>query len=144
GLVVLAALVVILVGDALVAVQEVIPAIAVQEPDEQGFEVQAGGAVEAVVEHDPHFAQVLLLLGLEVLVHAPVSTARLADIDVVTVLDEVDDGPVGEAGEAFARLTDGLGGEAELLDLKAGHTSCSVPSPFRRGTSRECARASRG
>src|SRR5690606_4928605 len=106
--------------------------------------VQACGAVEPLVEDDADLLEVLLLRRLEVLTHAAVGAAGLAHVDVAAVLDEVDDGPVREPGESAARLLDGLRREAELLDLKGGHISCSVPWPSRRGTSRECARASPG
>src|SRR5699024_7824337 len=139
-----AALVVVLVGDAFVAVEEVVLAVTVEQADQQGLEVKAGGAVEAVVYDDPHLTQVLLLPRLQMLTHPAVRAAGLAHVDVMPVLDQVYDRPVGEAGESGPRLRDGLLGEAQLLDLKAGHTSCSAPWPSRWGTSVRCVRASSG
>src|SRR5699024_5554699 len=103
GVVVLAALVVVLVGDAFVAVEEVVLAVTVEQADQQGLEVKAGGAVEAVVYDDPHLTQVLLLPRLQMLTHPAVRAAGLAHVDVMPVLDQVYDRP--ELGRATRRAT---------------------------------------
>src|SRR5690606_21708199 len=74
GVVVLAALEVVLVGDALVAVQHLVLPVAAEETDQEGLEVQAGGAVESLVEDDADLLEVPLLLGLEMLSHSSVGT----------------------------------------------------------------------
>ena len=91
------AVVVVRLRHAGVAVQDLAGAVAAEHLDEVALQVQGGGLVELVMEHHAHRRQAGLARVHVVLSSSGDDVRRLADVDLLLIVDHVHSGPVPHA-----------------------------------------------